>query len=117
MNEPLPESLPDCRFPAAVRLKGGTALYDTFRRGKRISSGSVGLTYKTSELSHFGIGVTKGFGNAVRRNRMKRVIREYLRQNKGNWPSGHDVFIRVFSNSQNEKQVIAELCQLLTRIK
>jgi ribonuclease P protein component len=117
MNNRLPESLKDFRFPAQIRLKGGKALQETIRQGRRISGGAIGLTYIKSESNHFGIGVTRGFGKAVGRNRIKRVVREYLRQNKERWPTNFNVFIRVFSNTRDEKQITGDLGLLLKQIK
>jgi ribonuclease P protein component len=39
----------------------------------------------------FGVTVTRKVGNAVQRNRVKRLLREALRHHKTMFPSGHDV--------------------------
>jgi len=45
-------------------------------------------------IRRVGITVTRKTANAVRRNRIKRLIREFFRLNKAKLPQGHDfVFI------------------------
>ena len=43
------------------------------------------------ENTRLGITVTKKVGNAVQRNRIKRVVREVFRRNRSLFPSAHDV--------------------------
>ena len=43
------------------------------------------------ENTRLGITVTKKVGNAVQRNRIKRVVREVFRRNRSLFPPGHDV--------------------------
>lgn len=47
----------------------------------------------THGLKRLGLTVTKKTGNAVQRNRIKRLIREFFRLNKGLFPDKHDVII------------------------
>jgi len=43
--------------------------------------------------SRFGVSVKKKFGNAVKRNKLKRYCREFFRLNKNRFPAGTDVFV------------------------
>jgi ribonuclease P protein component len=46
-----------------------------------------------ASVSRFGISVKKALGGAVVRNRIRRRIREILRRNKTEIPSGWDIVI------------------------
>jgi ribonuclease P protein component len=44
-------------------------------------------------LTRLGITVSKRIGNSVKRNRVKRLIREFFRLNKALFPQAHDIVI------------------------
>lgn len=44
-------------------------------------------------LGRLGITVSKRVGSAVTRNRIKRLVREFVRHNKSWLPEGHDVVV------------------------
>jgi ribonuclease P protein component len=53
------------------------------------------------DVTRLGITVTKKTGNAVKRNRIKRLIREFYRLNKARFPQGFDVAIIAKKNAVN----------------
>jgi ribonuclease P protein component len=105
------------RFPKSVRLGGRTAILNVIQNGKRLSGTHLGLTQLASDGTRFGIGVSKSYGNAVKRNHAKRIIREFLRQNKGFWPEYKTVFIRLRDKATGDKEIVEELEKLLLKIK
>lgn len=69
------------------------------------------------EVRRLGITVTKKAGNAVKRNRIKRLIREFFRLNKCLFPAGYDVIIMAKRNMPSLKyqEVHRELMEFFTR--
>lgn len=66
--------------------------------------------------TRFGITVSRRVGGAVKRNRLKRVIREYLRNNKSLWPGGKTVVISLSNSVEDEKEMTSEIGKMLTGI-
>ena len=98
----------DNRFPAQCRLKNRQdilAVYarrDIYRgerlvfyRGDASKSNIDQPPGRPEPESRFCLAVSKHCGGAVRRNRIKRVLREIIRKNKYKIASGYDFVIRV----------------------
>jgi ribonuclease P protein component len=68
-------------------------------------------------LKRLGITVTRKTGNAVKRNKIKRLIREFYRLNKALFPDNHDVVIMAKKHTPplTFKQACFELTELFTR--
>jgi len=86
-------SRPDHRFPRSERLVTKDAYDAVYKKGKRIRISPLSFAYAPNDMgfSRLGISVGKAFGNAVRRNRAKRIIRELFRRNKHRIPQGYDI--------------------------
>ena len=82
-------------FPKKERLLNRKDFVNLNRSGKRYRTahftaivGKNGL-----DISRLGITVSKKTGNAVKRNKVKRQIREFYRLHKNHLPKGYDIVI------------------------
>jgi ribonuclease P protein component len=68
-------------------------------------------------VKRLGITVTKKTGNAVKRNRIKRLIREFFRLNKALFPAGQDLVIMAKRDVPplTYQEACRELTELFTR--
>ncbi len=68
-------------------------------------------------VTRFGIVISSKAGSAVKRNRIKRVIREFLRNNKQIWPSGKMIIIGLKETVADEAALVAEIEDMLKELK
>lgn len=68
-----------------------------YRGGKRLHGKGFALIYLTAEqpASRLGISVQKKVGNAVRRNRIKRIVRETFRLHREIFPRSSDIVFAI----------------------
>lgn len=66
-----------------------------YRKGNCIVSKNIVVYFNKNSLSYnrFGITAGKKVGNAVKRNRAKRIIRQAYRENEIKFPVGMDIVI------------------------
>ena len=64
-----------------LRIKKNTEFTKLFKRGKRVFSPTLTLIYFPSAKMSMGIALSKKHGKAVKRNRIKRLLREAFSKN------------------------------------
>lgn len=92
--------------------------YKTIKRmGCKFVSSHFILLYCLSDksTSRIGITVSSKFGNAVKRNKIKRLIREFFRINYKSLKYGNYVLI-VKNKPLNANYLQLELCELFKRV-
>ena len=75
----------DLRLPRASRLSARKSFLDIYERGQRVSGSYfvVFAVHGATPASRLGVTATRKFGNAVARNRIKRIVRELFRLHRG----------------------------------
>lgn len=109
---------PDRSFPRVNRLRGRTNFLAVLRgRNNRYLKGRFLQLYlvaaNNDTPTQFGIAIARKAGPAPSRNRIKRVIREFLRNNKAVWPSNTLMVIRVVAPVADETAMLGELEDML----
>jgi ribonuclease P protein component len=82
-------------FPKKERLLNRGDFVNLNRSGKRHHTRHFVVVFKENEIdtTRLGITVSKKIANAAKRNKAKRLIREYFRLNKATLPKGYDIVI------------------------
>lgn len=107
------------RFPAEERLRTDREFRDVVRKGERVNT--VHYTVYRDALGgkrrQVGVSAGKRAGGAVVRNRVKRLLREFYRLNKGEFPTGTRTAIVVRKPPETAAltEVSAELLPALRR--
>lgn len=85
------------RFTKSDRLRKRREFVDLSRRGKSVSDRYFILSFQPNgrDRSRLGITVTKKVGNAVIRNRLKRIVREFFRHNRSRINGSLDINVIV----------------------
>jgi ribonuclease P protein component len=93
----LPTSPTALRFPRRLRLVHQRQFQAVYAARQRHASGPLAFTAKPNDLPHcrLGLAVPRKVGTAVRRNRIKRLLREAFRLQQHDLPPGFDVVINV----------------------
>ena len=91
------------------------------KEGRRLDNGHFLIIYTKGQQarSRIGITVTKKVGNAVARNRIKRLSREFFRQNRSKFKGTWDINIIAKKNAAHisTEQVFESLQQLFEKMQ
>jgi ribonuclease P protein component len=106
---------PDRSFPKSVRLLERREFLFLQQKGKKRHSPHflVATTPTLGEHSRFGITTSRRFGNAVVRNRMKRLLREFFRAHQGRIFPASDIV--VIPRSGAEQLTLAQITEELRK--
>jgi ribonuclease P protein component len=99
MSEPAPPSR-SMKYPRRMRLSGSAEFLSMRNSGMRINAGPLQFQGRPNDLGHprLGLSVSRRVGSSVKRNRIKRLLREAFRLSHHDWPAeclGYDLVISV----------------------
>jgi ribonuclease P protein component len=101
------------------RIRKRRSYLQIYQHGKRSFTKHFTIVVSENDLDfpRLGVTVTKKIGNAVKRNRIKRLIREFFRLNKDRFKASQDIVIIAKGNTSSMKyaDVCRELGVLLTK--
>ena len=106
------------RFRRIEHLKGRKEIREVFGKGKRFSCRGAKLFVLKNDLPYNRICFTfsRGFGNAVNRNRARRLGREAFRLLKPRLSGGYDLILLVYpeSDTVSERSFTTRLFTTMT---
>lgn len=94
-QEPVSAPLRSQSFSKSDRLLTRVEFLRVQRGNKKLHTRSLLILIKPNRLgrTRLGIAVSRKFGNSVQRNRLKRLVREVFRRNRGLFPMGLDLVV------------------------
>ncbi len=107
-------------FPKKVRLLKRAQFLTLSKQGEKVHTDCfLAIVLKgTAQNNRIGITVSKKVGNAVERNRIKRIIREFFRHRKENisGPNDMNIIAKRGLTTLSNRQIIEKLDKLFTKI-
>ncbi len=107
-------------FKKRIRILKTEDYLNLRKKSIKVENSTFYLIYKKNqfELSRIGLTVSKRTGNAVVRNRIKRVIRDYYRQNKYSGNNNYEINIiaKKSAAGKTNKELIESLKNVFLKI-
>ncbi len=102
-------------FPRTHRLSGKLAFAAVYDARTKQARGPLAVFSRPNDLGHprLGLSVSRRVGNAPRRVRIKRLLREAFRGHQHDLPVGYDLVIVV---RPHPPMILAEYQRLLTAL-
>ncbi|XAM00529.1 ribonuclease P protein component [Phycisphaeraceae bacterium D3-23] len=108
--DPKPETRKRFKFTHAHRLHGDRAFQQVFANKLRKNAGPLAVLALPNGQPHhrLGLSVSRRVGNAVKRHRIKRMLREAFRIHHHDWPGRYDLVIVVYPHDTLKLDIYAE---------
>ena len=115
----------DQRFPRSYRLTARRQFVEVYNRGwkARRPSGVVFALPNDVGGCRLGLTVTRRVGSAVRRNRVKRVMRDIFRRRREELPGAMDIVVNAHSSvltmapERVEREFMSAVAELARRVR
>ncbi|QOI99701.1 MAG: ribonuclease P protein component [Phycisphaeraceae bacterium] len=107
---------PRLTFPRRLRLQHAREFKAVRDAKLRKSSGPISLSLRPNGLDHprLGLSISRAVGGAVRRNALKRAIREAFRLTWRSWPTADGAsFDMVVSSRAHEPLTLDQYAEIL----
>jgi ribonuclease P protein component len=117
LTEFMEEKSPRRVFPREERLKSRADIHSVFKKGRCAALRDAKLFYLRNDRAYNRIAFTfaRKFGNAVERNRARRLGRESYRHLRGALPPGWDLVLLVYPGESTFSKRFAQLQALVRR--
>jgi len=90
---------------------------EVLRGGKVFRALVLSIRYLPKNEFRYAPVISKKQGNAVRRNRVKRIIRDIMFSHRDRYPSGYYmVYYRGHSDELNRQQLESTLSEIVSRV-
>lgn len=98
------------RFPKTFRLRKRPEFQRLSRTGKKVHSSNFVIISKANDRgeSRLGITVSTKVGNAVVRNRIKRLVREFFRRHRRELTPGLDILVIARESATGSSLTLVE---------
>lgn len=105
-------------FPKSDRIRHTSDFEKVKKQGVRVRVKGITIVWLAAEDKRLGLAVPRRAGNAVQRNRIKRVIREHFRLNRELFPQGECVVVAGAGVGEFEnREIRALLDQALKKLR
>lgn len=99
-----------------VIIKGRNAFKRLFEHGMYKQGRDVSIIYMSSDSFKIGFAVSKKIRGSVRRNRLKRLMREVYRTHKALFPDNMDVILLAKREDVRFEDLKSDICSLLDEL-
>lgn len=92
------------RFKRIEHMKNALEIKNLFKNGSRVGVSGARFFFLPNgrDFNRIGFPLPRGYGNAVERNRSKRLSREAFRALKSRLNTGFDMLFLVYPNAEND---------------
>ncbi len=109
-----------CKFPKSARILKSGHFRHILKTGRRISGEWIAVDFRMgrSFSPRLGITVSKRYGKAHERNRLKRLVRESFREKYADLPSSLElnVYPRKFHPELDKKMILSDFTHIIGQI-